>query len=154
MKKTFITILVTCGLFLLSQSAIAGGTVRFSGNLSNKQCIVINLDWMLDTAEYHVKNLRDARDAMYDNMWKKILPGLVERTKGYPISYDKSEFTLISENDRLVSARADGSLLYHIRIKVKFGCSLSDSLTGKKKIYNNKKDIDTQFHYRFRRMLR
>ena len=141
------TVAMFATLFITS-AAFADGTVSVAGDISKSQCLTIDVDWTADTSGYKSMDLSQAREVMYDKMWEKILPKLVAKTRGYPISYDDSQFVLINENTRLLTERPDGSFIYKIKLKMKFACGTRPK--GAKPMRRHSTAVvDKEFKYRF-----
>ncbi len=105
-----------------SQILFAANTAKVTGDIGRDGYLTIDLDWMVDTANYPGMTNDVIRKKVREKMWEKILPELVKKTSGYPVNYDKSNFTKVSENIKLVEKRPNGTNLSDVKIKVHFYC--------------------------------
>ena len=113
--------------------AIAGNSTNVQGDLLRDGFLTINLDWEVDTRKYKGVPRSELRERVLDNMYKETLPKLVNKTKGLAVSYDKSNFTKVNENVRLVQTRKDGTKVFDVNMIYRFDAPCQASATTKKK---------------------
>lgn len=113
-------VLVAVIVVALSLPALAKNTVKVQGDLQQDGFLTINLDWKVDTKKYKGVPESEIRKRVKEDMYKEVLPKLVEKTEGMAVSFDKSNFQKLSENIKLVESRNDGSEVYDVDMKVRF----------------------------------
>ena len=122
--------------------------VKVTGDLVKNGYLTIDVDWMVDSAKYSGATNDVVRQKIREEIWEKMLPQLVKKTSGYPVSYDKSNFTKISENIKLIKQRPDGTTLDEVKIKVRFYCPRYAG-TEKATKKPTEEKMDKEFKYRF-----
>lgn len=104
----------------LATPAIAGNSTVVQGDLLRDGFLTINLDWQVDTKKYRGVPRGELRERVLNEMYKETLPKLVDKTQGLAVSYDKSNFTKLSENVRLVKTRKDGTEVFDVDMTYRF----------------------------------
>ena len=110
--------------------AIAKNDVVVQGDLLRDGFLTINVDWKVDTRKYKGVPKGEIRGHVRNEMYKKIQTKLAKKTGGLAVSYDKSNFTKLSENVKLVQKRKDGSRVFDIDITVQFDAPCHTATAG------------------------
>ena len=111
--------------------AIAKNNVVVQGDLLRDGFLTINVDWKVDTRKYKGIPKGEIRGHVRNEMYKKILTKLAKKTDGLAVSYDKSNFTKLSENVKLVQKRKDGSRVFDIDMTVQFDAPCHTATAGR-----------------------
>lgn len=147
MKRIFGVVAVAV-LVLASSAAWASNKVDVTGDLAKDGNLMIDVNWTIDTAKYKGASQEEVRKQVFEQIWKQTRPQLVKKTKGMVTSYDRGDFTKLSENKQLVKERPDGTKIYDYSARVKFQCP-----TASGGAMVSSKDADTkvekEYHYRF-----
>ena len=154
MKKILVFSLAIIVTLIFTVQVQASNSVKITGDILKNQCLTIDVNWTADTANSKGMQLRQSREKMYDKMWEKILPKLVEKTKGYPMSFDHSQFILVSEKTQLQNERSNGTFVYNVKLKLKFACGRTSGQTGVTTQTYTEKQLDDEFKYRFQAVVR
>ena len=100
--------------------AIAKNDVVVQGDLLRDGFLTINYEWQVDTKRYKGVPRGELRERVMEDIYKETLPKLVKKTDGLAVSYDKSNFTKLSENVKLVKTRNDGSEVFNVDATYRF----------------------------------
>lgn len=146
MKRTC-CMLVVLGLLLVAGSALAN-TVNVTGDLIKDGNLMLNVDWTVDTANYKGMKSDAIRKQVYEEIWKETLPQLAKKTNGVAVTYDKGNFTKVSELKELLQARDDGSRVTRYTAKVKFEAPITQGGNAKSE-QDHQATMEKQYHYRF-----
>jgi hypothetical protein len=149
--KTITRFVVMLAVIAMSAQAVSAATqnkVKVMGDLTRDGYLTIDVDWMVDSAKYSGATNDVVRQKVREEIWEKLLPQLVKKTSGYPVSYDKSNFTKLSENIKLIEQRPDGTTLDEVKIKVRFYCPRHAG-PAKNVQQASKKKTDEELKYRF-----
>ena len=144
----FVVLLAVMAMSSQSVFAANKNKVKVTGDLVKDGYLTINVDWVVDSAKYSGATNDVVRQKIREEIWEKLLPQLVKKTSGYPVSYDKSNFTKVSENIKLIKQRPDGTTLDDVKIEVRFYCPRYAG-TEKNMKKSNEKEMDQEFKYRF-----
>ncbi len=116
--RTFIVLALVIGFAL---PAFAANTVDVTGNIQKNGFLTIDLDW---TVQVNPATPRaERRKQVRDEMWNAILPKLVEKTYGYPVSFNECQFMIEQENVKLVKTLPNGNEVRNLKIKVRFNAT-------------------------------
>ncbi len=149
MKRTSI-LLVLAGILLLATTALAKNTTNVTGDLGQDGYLTITLDWQVDSARYPGMDEPQVREKVRQEMWKELLPKLVQKTSGYPVSYDDAQFSKVKEVNTLVKRRPDGSEVYDVDLVVRFYCPrYSGTYTAPKNTQEHSQKMDEKLQYRY-----
>lgn len=152
MKKLFTAVLLAAAL-VWSASVLAGqdsskNKVDVTGNLAKDSQLTINLDWTVDTANYKPDQKQNVRQLVREEMWKAMLPKLVDKTSGTPVSFSSEHFVKQSESVTLLQQRPNGTDVYGVKVQVVFKPNvLSNAPAQPKKEVEEK--ITNEYHYHF-----
>ena len=144
MKKIVAALVLS---LFVAAPALAANSVNVSGDLAKDGNLMIDIDWVIDTAMYPGQGRDAIHEKVYQDVWGAMLPKLVKKTSGYPVSFEKSNFTKLSEQKNVVTERADGSRVVEYKAKVKFYCPRAEAAA--KSTGPTKKEVDKQLSYRF-----
>ena len=144
MKKHIVAVILAV---LFAVPAFAGNSVNVSGDLAKDGSLMIDIDWTIDSAKFPGQSKDAIHEKVYQAVWDAMLPKLVKKTSGYPVSFEKSNFSKLTEQSSLVEERVDGSKVVSYTAKVKFSCPRSDAVV--KSSGSSKKEMDKQLSYRF-----
>ena len=117
MNALFVGVLVVA----LAVPALAKNNVSVTGDMLRDGYLTIDLDWKVDTRKYKGVPRGELRDTVRAEMYKEVLPELVKRTEGLADTFDRSNFTKLNENVKLVETRKDGSEVFDVDMTVRFG---------------------------------
>ena len=148
MKKA-LGFLAAAVVVLMAGSAVAANAVNVTGDLANDGNLMIDVNWTVDTAKYRGDTPDAVRKQVFEDIWKQTLPQLVKKTKGHPVSFEKANFSKLSEQKQLVETRADGTKVFAYSAKVKYTCPMQQgaaTASSEKEVKNN---LEEQSHYRF-----
>lgn len=124
MKRLLTAVLVTAMLVwsatLLAGQEGAKNKVDIVGSLAKDSQLIINLDWTVDTANYKPDQKQNVRQLVREEMWKAMLPKLVDKTAGTPVSFSSEHFVKQSENVTLLQQRPNGTDIYSVKVQVVF----------------------------------
>jgi hypothetical protein len=115
--------------------AIAKNDVVVQGDLLRDGFLTINLDWQVDTKRYKGVPRGELRERVKEDMYKEALPQLVKKTDGLAVSYDKSNFTKLSENVKLVKTRNDGTEVYDVDMTYRFSAPCQAAMASQTKTH-------------------
>ena len=133
MKKVLLFVML---VVFASSTALAGnGTVKVNGDVEKNGKLLIDVDWTIDTDYYRDRKGKllppsKVREHVYEEMWQKTLPALVEKTEGYPVSFKDCRFAYIEEKTKMMRERSDRSAIYNIKLKLRF--DVPEEASGKK----------------------
>lgn len=113
--------------------AIAKNDVVIQGDMLRDGFLTINLDWEVDTKKYRNIPRSDLRQRVKEDMYKEVLPQLVKKTEGLAVSYDRSNFTKLSENVKLVKTRNDGTEVYDVDMTYRFSAPCQAAMASQTK---------------------
>ncbi len=117
MNALFVAVLVVA----LAVPALAKNRVDVSGDMIRDGYLMIDIDWKVDTRRYKGVPRGELRDRVKADIYKEVLPELVEKTEGLAVSFDKGNFTKLNENVKLVETRKDGSEVFDVDMTYRFG---------------------------------
>ena len=137
---------VTLSLFF-AVSAFAANSVNVSGDLARDGSLLIDIDWTIDSAKFSGQTRDQIHEKVYQEVWNAMLPKLVKKTKGYPVSFKESNFTKLTEQKTLLQERPDGTRVVAYKSQVKFTCPRAAASAKAKS--PTKKDVDRELSYRF-----
>jgi len=120
MKIRNVFVAVAVVMCLVLPSVAKANRVNVKGDILKEGKLLIDVDWTVDSSKYQGLSRDAIRQKVQDEMWGQILPKLVDATKGFPVSFDKSNFILVKEYTDLVKKRTDGSKLYSMKVQVEF----------------------------------
>lgn len=120
MKKIWVIGSVLFVIFSAT-SSFAANSVNISGNLKMDGYLTIDINWVVDTAKYPVKE--SIRQKVYDEIWGAVMPKLV-KNMGEPAKCAQTKFTKLFENKKLLKQRPDGSKVYDYSTTIRFDCSM------------------------------
>ena len=128
MKRAMFVVAAVFAVVFAAQ-VFAGGSrsVKVSGDAARDGYLMIDINWTIDTAQYPGELWKTIRDKVADEVWKEVLPQLAKKTSGLSISYDRSNFTPVSDTAKLVEQRGDGSRVYAKHCLVRFNCVRDDT---------------------------
>lgn len=126
---------VTVLIVAFSVPALAKNDVVIQGDMLRDGFLTINLDWTVDTKRYRGVPRGEIRKRVKEEMYEKTLPKLVKKTDGLAVSYDKSNFTKLSENVRLTKSRKDGSNVFDVDMTYRFSAPCHASTASKTKTH-------------------
>lgn len=120
MKKMFKFVPAMVLILMFAVPALAKNKVKVTGDFSRDRQLAIDVNWTVDMAKYKGIPRDQVRDKVREAIWKKMQYQLSRATKGYNVSYDKCNFSLIREHTDLIRTRSNGYNLYSLKIAVKF----------------------------------
>lgn len=120
--------------------ALAGNTVKVTGDVKKDGRLLIDVKWDIDTAKFPGMTRDQIREKVMADIREKTLPKVVDATQGHPVSFDKCNFHVISEQSTLKNARENGTKQYVLDLKVQFNATSDAELmpTIKTKDYSRK----------------
>ncbi len=150
MKRSVFIIVAVIALAIAAQAfAAPSRSCKVTGDAAKSGVLMIDINWTVDTAQYPGESTQSIRKKVGDDIWKDLLPELVKKTSGFAVSYDKSNFTRVSETSKLIEERPDGSKVYSYNTKVQFNCAQSGDAAPVASEKERKSKMDDEFHYRF-----
>jgi hypothetical protein len=127
MKK--IRVLVMAALIsCFALPALAGNTVKVTGDVKKDGRLLIDVNWDIDTAKYPGMTRDQIREKVMADIREKTLPKLVDATQGHPVSFDKCNFHVINEQSNLREIRPDGTKRYTLDLKIQFNATSDAAL--------------------------
>lgn len=120
--------------------ALAGNTVKVTGDVKKDGRLLIDVNWDIDTAKFPGMTRDQIREKVMADIREKTLPKLVDATQGHPVSFEKCNFHVINEQSTLKSMREDGTKQYVLTLKIQFNATSDATLmpTLTTKDYSNK----------------
>jgi len=113
--------------------ALAKNNVVIQGDMLRDGFLTINLDWQVDTKNYKNVPREEVRRRVKTDMYNKVVPELTKKTQGLAVSYDRSNFTKLSENVKLVQTRNDGTEIYDIDATYRFAAPCQQAMVTETK---------------------
>ena len=147
--KRALGVLAAAVVILVAGSAAAANAVNVTGDLAQDGNLMIDVDWTVDTAKYRGETPDAVRKQVFEDVWKETLPKLVKKTKGHPVSFEKANFSKVSERKELVKTRADGTEVFAYTARVKYTCPMQQGVAPVTSEKELKQQHEQQSHYRF-----
>ena len=149
MKRAIGAVAAVVAVLLVAQVCAAAGTTKVSGDVARDGYLMVDVNWTIDTAQYPGESSASIREKVAADVWKQVLPQIVQKTSGITISYDRSAFIPLSTTTTLVEQRADGTRVYSKHCLVRFNCVRDDARAVVEGTKERTKKMDSEFHYRF-----
>lgn len=132
---------------LFAAPVFAANSVNVSGDLARDGNLMIDIDWTIDSAKFPGQTRDQIHEKVYQDIWNAMLPKLVKKADGYPVSFNESNFNKLSEQKTTIQERADGTKVVAYTAKVKFVCPRAQAAANASG--PSKKEMDKQLSYRF-----
>ena len=104
MKKHVAILAGLLALALVGTASAAKKNVNVTGDLTRDGFLTVDIDWTVDTAKYPGKDQMAIREAVRGEMWEKMLPQLVNKTHGKPVSFEGPRLVAILDFVEIVDA--------------------------------------------------
>jgi hypothetical protein len=148
MKKTM-GIMAVLLLLAGAAPALAANACRVNGDLAKDGNLMIDVSWTIDTAKYKGQTQEQIREAVYHEVWKNLKPQLAKKSAGLPVSYDRSQFTKVSEEKNLVEQRPDGTKVFDYKARVRFNYASAPDAKPEPSEKAAQDNMEKEWHYRF-----
>lgn len=143
--KVFRTLFVSGIILMFSFVVLAKDSVNVSGNLKSDGYLTITINWTVDTAKYGKLPPEALRNAVYDDIWQQAVPQLIAKS-GAISSCERTKFTKVAENKKLMKTRPDGSKIYDYDATIRFECQGNVNMIPEKEPSLQVQTFSSGFH--------
>ncbi len=121
MKKLLLAIVLV--LCFVATGMAKSNQVNVTGDMIKDGKLTVEVDWTIDTAKYPGMSREAIRDKVRQDIKNQVVSKITAAAEGMAISLDQSNFHLVSENQKLIETRPNGTKLYDYDMQIQFTAS-------------------------------